>query len=762
MEGNMTFVPFSNNHFENDFEKYIKVRGKYNLINNFIRFTQELEGRHFNPKRVNQDISKWYGNNGLVRYEYPIQEGDSGIPMLHDMFKQIPIASFCEFFVNKRDFPIVRKDGNKPYTRMYGLVKVSEKYDTHNFSPVLSMVEHDDYSDIAIPTWYDWDQANPEKYFPRKGINFNFDFTKYAWKDKLEQVIFRGASTGQNLRIKACTLAFPWLNAGITKWNARPRLDLSKSPFLETIKKCGLSLVPEMSPDEQARFKYVLNIPGHVCAYRLTTELKMGSVVLLVECEYRLWFQKFLKPTDITTGFLGHYIPIKADFSNLETVYNWCITHDSECQKIIANAQAFYKEYLTKEGIITFLSSIIKTHCVCNYSYPEDPLTLQLIQEEKWVQQLLQSYPTGRCTNDNISVVRRNYKVISWIMHGTFMIDMKILKKNILYGDFKGVKVVCKQAANMHEPFIGLRYINKISAQIPNFMYTFTVDKKLIYTEFIPGQTFSEFIQSKAFSTNEFVSILLQLCMALSMAQKVCKFVHYDLYPWNVVLKRTSQTIQYGDIAIKTNLIPVIIDYGRSQAGNFGYSAPPLEELKYSPFQDILTFMVSSLSSILRAPYRSTRWCLIGRDKEIYLRLSNLISETRFTRHKKFERLADLKKFCYHEKNLSLLVTRPIDPILDKITPLDFFNRVVALKVPLTIKIEKGNMVRDLRRNSLCLFSNLCKQPYDICKNFLKKTLPLKGRSQVYNACLQTLNGHKENSLYPQCIKKLEKYIQIK
>ena len=112
-------------------------------------------------------------------------------------------------------------------------------------------------------------------------VDFNFDFST-PWNDKKEIAIFRGSSTGQidNIRIKACLLSkkTDLLDAGITKWNCRPRIEISKSPYLQLINKHNLKLTNFLSPEDQSKYKYVLNIPGHVCAYRLSLELSMGSV----------------------------------------------------------------------------------------------------------------------------------------------------------------------------------------------------------------------------------------------------------------------------------------------------------------------------------------------------------------------------------------------------------------------------------------------------------------------------------------------------
>jgi len=731
MNGKLTFLPFSNNHYRNNFYTNIKISPKYGTLDNFIRHVQTLENRKFIPRRVNHDISRWYGNNGLVRFEYPVPEGDSGVKNLNEMFSAISIPEFCEFFVNKRDFPLLRKDRNHPYIRMYGLKKIEQ---TCNFSPILSMVSHKDYDDISIPTWYDWEQCLLKKNWQK-------------WDNKKNMVIFRGASTGNalgNLRINACMLNYPWLDAGITKWNTRPRLNIKYSPYLETIDKKGLQLKNFMTPKEQSNYKYILNIPGHVCAYRLSLELSMGSVIFLVNCEYKLWFQKFLKPTDISKGIIGHYIPINRDYSNLQEVWQWCESNQDKCIQIADKAKKFYKKYLTKSGILAYLSSIIKQYCVCKYIYPPNPLTKQLIQQEKILRNI--KYPTSKmCLLGDIP--RRNMRIISWCLQGNFPKNLKVLKKNIFKTNFQDIIICCKKIDNIHEAFIGLQYINSIAEIIPNFMYTFAINDNIMYSEYIPGITLLDYIHSDKYNVKEFISILLQIALALDMVGDI-KFVHYDLFPWNIMLQRKTIDVQYRTISFKTNIVPVIIDYGRSQAGDFGYSAPPLEKLEYSHFQDILSLVLSSLSSILHVKYKSDRWYQIGRDKAVYINLINICTG------KKFYKILNVKKYCKYEKNLSLLLLR--EKRENELLPIEFFYRLSKF----SNTWKKQLLEPDLRRNSFALYKNLCNEDYDICKAFLKKTLPVRTEKEnryIYKSCIVTLAEYKDNILHNQCIEKLNK-----
>ena len=107
-----------------------------------------------------------------------------------------------------------------------------------------------------------------------------------------------------------------------------------------------------MNLEEQSTHKYILNIDGHVKAFRLGNELRMGSVVLLVESDYTLWFSKYLEE-------YTHYIPIKKDLGNLERQINWCIHNDDKCKKIAKNGLEFYNKYLTNEGTYLYFYNLI-------------------------------------------------------------------------------------------------------------------------------------------------------------------------------------------------------------------------------------------------------------------------------------------------------------------------------------------------------------------------------------------------------------------
>ena len=85
--------------------------------------------------------------------------------------------------------------------------------------------------------------------------------------------------------------------------------------------------------------------------------------------------------------------------------------------------------------------------------------------------------------------------------------------------------------------------------------------------------------------------------MALEVAQNKCALVHYDVTPWNIVLQRLDEpiridyTLEKKVYRVKTNLIPVIIDYGKSsvivEQEHHGF----INMFEFSPMQDIITLL---------------------------------------------------------------------------------------------------------------------------------------------------------------------------
>ena len=92
---------------------------------------------------------------------------------------------------------------------------------------------------------------------------------------------------------------------------------------------------------------------------------------------------------------------------------------------------------------------------------------------------------------------------------------------------------------------------------------------QLIITEKLEF-TLDEYVKENLIETNEWLSILFQICFGLAVAQKKYKFCHNDLHSANIMFKETNEKYLYYKINKTYFKIPTfgkiakIIDFGRA------------------------------------------------------------------------------------------------------------------------------------------------------------------------------------------------------
>lgn len=381
------FLPFSNFDYHNNWSKILRSK-------NPKLFKQILK----DPNNLS-DASRWYANNcffNTERYKYTekskdfdykefLEEGDKTvIPLKYFL---IYFEKYCnnndlnipdvDYFFSPRDFPVLRQDYLEPYDKIFPNKKLSDKYIHKNYTPILSQSGNIKYHDIPVPTEDDMLRISPDIY-PNSCKNPYNDIPNFdiEWENKIDVCVFRGSATGcgitidTNMRLKAAHLSYKWkkegsfkngegvdvLDAKLTSWNkGRPKIDNDVFQTLNPRKfdfKKDVGKQNFMNILEQSKHKYILNIDGHVKAFRLGNELRMGSVVLLVDSPYTLWFQKYMEHK-------VHYIRIKSDLSDLHEQLQWCLDNDDQCKKIATDAKILYDKYLSRESTYMYYYNLI-------------------------------------------------------------------------------------------------------------------------------------------------------------------------------------------------------------------------------------------------------------------------------------------------------------------------------------------------------------------------------------------------------------------
>ena len=239
------------------------------------------------------------------------------------------------YLLNLTDAVLLRKDGKYPWDILENK-PLDLSYS--KYIPILGGSSQKGFHDIPIPNYDD--------------IRIVLGYDKLPsfeteWSAKKPTAVFRGTPTGcgttteTNMRLKLATMRSSELDVGVvsipkTKFKYDPKRGFSITQKVPT--------VPFMDMTEQSNHKYIIHIDGNVAAYRLLKSMLTKSAILKVEGEYILWVDHILKP-------MKHYIPIKADLSDLHEKLEWCEKHDDKARKIAENGYLFAKKVLTKECV---------------------------------------------------------------------------------------------------------------------------------------------------------------------------------------------------------------------------------------------------------------------------------------------------------------------------------------------------------------------------------------------------------------------------
>jgi len=102
---------------------------------------------------------------------------------------------------------------------------------------------------------------------------------------------------------------------------------------------------------EMLQYKYQIDIDGEVNAWSgLWWKLYSNSVVFKVDSHYEQWYYK---DSGLGPGLKEwiHYIPVKADLSDLEEKYKWALENDEKCKEIALEGRNLAAS-LTYENVI--------------------------------------------------------------------------------------------------------------------------------------------------------------------------------------------------------------------------------------------------------------------------------------------------------------------------------------------------------------------------------------------------------------------------
>jgi len=162
------------------------------------------------------------------------------------------------------------------------------------------------------------------------GVKSNdIDFLK-----KRNSIVWRGATTNYETKFNRKTL--------VNRFYNHPLFDIGFSECVQDVIVDDSQLKNFISMKEHLKYKFILSVEGNDVASGLKWQLYSNSVVIMAKPTCVSWAME-----DTLIPYV-HYLPVKDDYSDLEEVFQWGLTHEKECIAITRAATTFIKQFLNK------------------------------------------------------------------------------------------------------------------------------------------------------------------------------------------------------------------------------------------------------------------------------------------------------------------------------------------------------------------------------------------------------------------------------
>jgi hypothetical protein len=521
------FLPFNKAAYVNPFTELLKVDPtEFTGFADMFAYVDTHTCKKVTSKDQIAPMCTWTVNGGLLRYDTRVVELDKGLAVLRAHLDaacaahHIPDATFI---LNARDFPVVHAKQLHPHVEMFGHVPLKEGRAANTVVPVFSMSTSKVHSDIPFPTWEENECSSTSA-------------SQTPLASRKPMAVFRGTSTGLNttgrnprLRILELARQYPdKIDAGITHWNMRVRKCASDA-YLRVIDSKWpkrFPAVPFMDYNEQAKYRMIINLPGHTVAFRLPTILGLGSVVLHVDdFRYKGWFETFLKPW-------VHYVPLRFDLGDLIEKIEWCLAHPDVCEYIVANATEFVRNLPSTRA--KYIADILVQHAASIITDPK----------------LLLRFATP----------------FSPLAPYTFHVDNfkpSCRKKIQFHRQYVLKRIVSEEDVN--ELFVyneAVRHVHKGFRHVYGIHFTGDPNTGMwLVMQRVEGQSLIQWLVRSRPQFAQIMGVLSHVNRLLARAYEQVGFAHNDCSPWNVLV-----TVR------PDGLHPVVIDYGKSSARVFDHT----------------------------------------------------------------------------------------------------------------------------------------------------------------------------------------------
>ena len=290
-------------------------------------------------------VNKWWFSHGIVCNIQSDSKFGWGLGMIHDYIntlKQVCSSNYiddCEFILNRRDIPMLRKDGQHCY--QFASSEAGVYTDLTSILPVYSLYQGS--------FWLDKPLIEPKE--PEEISNIE-------WSKKVELAFFRGSCTGSgitkkdNVRIFLANLSQSnpdFFDCGITSLSKRDKVNDGVVNF---DRKENVSLSSAIPMKEWAKNKYIIYAEGYSAALRMAPMLSSRSVVLFLDgftTAHLLWFfHKLVFVNMEVSSQLKQLCPPEANMifcncTNILGAVKWLKANDSLAREIAENGYKLYE-----------------------------------------------------------------------------------------------------------------------------------------------------------------------------------------------------------------------------------------------------------------------------------------------------------------------------------------------------------------------------------------------------------------------------------
>jgi len=177
-----------------------------------------------------------------------------------------------------------------------------------------------------------------------------------SFAEKIPQLVWRGAPTGygfennipfrsvsrETLLEKYAFSTSPWINVGMVN---------KKEGHYQAYKKYEKE---ELSLSTLLQYKYLLSVEGNDVATNLKWILASNSLVVMPKPQITSWLME-----DALLPYV-HYLPVRDDFSDLETQIEWAEKHGKKCEKMIIHAHRFIEPFLDQSREKKLQASVLR------------------------------------------------------------------------------------------------------------------------------------------------------------------------------------------------------------------------------------------------------------------------------------------------------------------------------------------------------------------------------------------------------------------